>query len=59
MKKEKPVPLHEMELRDFFAAMALLDALASAPFVNGKRLGKDVAAFAYEVAGAMMEERKK
>ena len=61
MKKEKPVPLHELQMRDFFAAFAMMGILSNPKpeLFNGK--DGEVISFeilAYNAAALMMKERK-
>lgn len=63
MKKEKPVPLQELTMRDFFAAFAMMGFISTHPEPGGDVDMKfepwAIAGDAYDVADGMMEERKK
>jgi hypothetical protein len=61
MKKDKPIPLQELEMRDFFAAFALMGMCANHNPLLLIR-GNEVLPkwdMAYEAADMMMEAREK
>ena len=58
MKKEKPVPLQEMTLRDFFAAFAM-QAYSSSGEWTRSISQEETAQCAYKMADEMLKERLK
>jgi hypothetical protein len=66
MKKEKPVPLQDLTMRDFFAAFAMMGMVSQYPCQAIDRAdggipidNQSLAGDAYDIADALMEERKK
>jgi hypothetical protein len=53
MKKEKPIGLDQMTLRDFYAVFAMVGDLASGTEADEEK----VAAKAYDLANEMMKAR--
>ena len=56
-KKETPLPISDITLRDYFAAKAMGDVLVSKHIVTMKY--SELASGAYKIADAMLEERSK
>jgi hypothetical protein len=59
---ERPIPMSNMELRDWFAGQALVGVITAATICAATKQPMpegDVAAQCYTVADAMLEEREK
>jgi hypothetical protein len=58
-KKETPLPISDITLRDYFAAKALGSLLNVLAIKNLEVTPENIAALAYKRADAMLEERSK